>query len=96
MDKEMIKDIKWAAKVFRALNHPLRQAMLQLIADEEKLNVTEIYTQLRIDQTVASAHLSILFAIDAVKKERDGKCINYSLNQVRLIIVREALDILLR
>ena len=55
-------DILQRAKLkVRALNHPLRQKMLTLIKDNgNRMNVTDIYVKLRIEQSVASQHLAIL------------------------------------
>ena len=76
--------LKRAAGVLRAVNHKLRQAMLKLLEDNGRLTVTEIYVRLRLEQSVASQHLAILRNSNAVKTERDGKFIYYSLNTERL------------
>jgi len=78
-EKEILKRAK--AKV-RALNHPLREKMLALIqGNNNKMNVTEIYVKLRIEQSVASQHLAILRHEGLVTTERTGKVINYSVNK---------------
>ena len=65
----------------RALNHPLRQKMLSLIKkNQNRMNVTDIYVKLRIEQSVASQHLSILRNEGLVNTERAGKTIWYSVN----------------
>ncbi len=65
----------------RALNHPLRQSLLQLIeANNNRMNVTDIYTKLRLEQSVASQQLAILRKQGFVKTDRDGKVIWYSIN----------------
>lgn len=68
------------AKV-RALYHPLRQSILVLIRDNgNRMNVTDIYVKLRIEQSVASQHLAILRNEGFVSTEREGKTIWYSVN----------------
>ncbi|MCH5715543.1 ArsR/SmtB family transcription factor [Niabella hibiscisoli] len=68
----------------RAFNHKLRQQILKLIDNQEKVTVTEIYVKLRIEQSVASQHLAILRKADFVKTERDGKFIYYTVNTQRM------------
>jgi DNA-binding transcriptional ArsR family regulator len=56
--------------------------MLSLIqGNGNKMNVTEIYVKLRIEQSVASQHLAILRHEGLVTTERNGKIINYSVNK---------------
>jgi ArsR family transcriptional regulator, virulence genes transcriptional regulator len=76
--------IKKAAVVLRAINHKLRQQIVQLIESNERMTVTEIYIQLRLEQSVASQHLAILRRAGIVKTTRDGKFIWYSVSTQRL------------
>lgn len=86
--KEQIKlnfhTLKKAVLVLRAINHKLRQSMVELLEQSKKLTVTEIYVKLRLEQSVASQHLAILRRAGVVKTERDGKFIYYSLNKDRI------------
>lgn len=79
-----LQNVKKAALILRALNHKLRQQILKLIDDNGRMTVTEIYVQLRLEQSVASQHLAILRKAGFVKTERDGKFIYYSINDSRL------------
>ena len=76
--------VKKSSLILRALNHKLRQNILKLLEDQNKLTVTEIYVQLRLEQSVASQHLSILRRAGIVRTERDGKFIYYLLNNQRI------------
>jgi len=76
--------LKKAALVLRALNHKLRQQLLKLIEEENKITVTEIYVRLRLEQSVASQHLAILRKAGIVNTERDGKFIFYTINYKRI------------
>ena len=49
-------NIKKTAIILRALNHKLRQQMLKLIDEHGKMTVTELYQELRLEQSVASQH----------------------------------------
>lgn len=75
-------EILYKAKMkVRALNHPLRQKMLSLIKDNRnRMNVTDIYVKLRIEQSVASQHLAILRNQGLVTTKREGKTIWYSVD----------------
>jgi DNA-binding transcriptional ArsR family regulator len=70
--------------VLRALNHKLRQQLLKVIHEEQKITVTELYVKLRLEQSVASQHLAILRRTGLVITKRDGKFIYYIINQKRL------------
>ncbi len=76
--------VKKSSLILHALNHKLRQNILKLLEEQGKLTVTEIYVQLRFEQSVASQHLAILRRTGIVKTERDGKFIYYLLNHPRI------------
>jgi DNA-binding transcriptional ArsR family regulator len=87
--------IKKAALVLRALNHKLRQQMIQLLEEQQRMTVTELYVQLRLEQSVASQHLAILRRAGIVKAERDGKFIFYRINEDRVRKINDFVDTLL-
>jgi DNA-binding transcriptional ArsR family regulator len=89
-------NVKKAALVLRALNHKLRQQMLRLLEEQQKMTVTDIYVQLRLEQSVASQHLAILRRAGIVKTERDGKYIYYRVNEERLAQINNLVDDLLK
>lgn len=70
--------------VLRAANHEIRQKIISLLSEKEKLTVTKIYIALRVEQSVASQHLAILRRAGIVDTTREGKFIHYSLNQTKL------------
>lgn len=74
---------KSAAFVLRALNNGLRQKMIKFIHTQKRINVTELYRRLHIEQSVASQHLAILRKEGFVTGKRAGKEIYYSLNYER-------------
>ena len=77
-------NLKKAAMILRALNHRLRQQIVRILDENKKLTVTELYIQLRLEQSVASQHLAILRRAGIVKTERDGKFIHYTINHDRI------------
>lgn len=78
-------EIKKAMIQVRAINHKLRQVMLQYIGQHDKITVTEIFQHLLLEQSVASQHLAILRKAGFVKTKREGKFIYYTVNRQRLL-----------
>jgi DNA-binding transcriptional ArsR family regulator len=78
-------EIKKAVIQLRAINHKLRQIMLQYIGQHERINVTEIFNHLLLEQSVASQHLAVLRKAGFVKTKREGKNIYYSVNRQRVL-----------
>ena len=77
-------ELRKAVIVLRAINHKLRQQIIELLDDKERMAVTDIYVTLRIEQSVASQHLAILRRAGVVRTEREGKFIYYALDRERL------------
>lgn len=76
--------IRKTAVILRAINHPLRQQILQIIFSKQKITVTELYIALRLEQSVASQHLAILRRAGFVKTHRNGKFIQYSVSEKKI------------
>ncbi|HMQ06869.1 MAG TPA: metalloregulator ArsR/SmtB family transcription factor [Saprospiraceae bacterium] len=68
----------------RAVNHKLRQRIIDLLEENDTMTVTDIYIKLRLEQSVASQHLAILRRAGVVDTDRQGKFIYYSLDKDRL------------
>jgi DNA-binding transcriptional ArsR family regulator len=83
---------KKAAMILRALNHKLRQQILKLIDEQQKMTVTEIYVKLRLEQSVASQHLAILRRAGIVVTVREGKFIFYMVDYIRLEQVNQFVE----
>jgi DNA-binding transcriptional ArsR family regulator len=77
-------DLRKAVLVLRAVNHKLRQRMIDLLEESDSMTVTDIYIKLRLEQSVASQHLAILRRAGVVLTDRQGKFIFYSLDKERL------------
>lgn len=77
-------DLRKAVLVLRAVNHKLRQKIIDILEDSDTMTVTDIYIKLRLEQSVASQHLAILRRAGVVLTERQGKFIYYSLDKDRL------------
>lgn len=71
--------LKKADIIIRSLNHKLRFQVIKLLQDKGELTVTEIYSKLKLEQSVASQHLAILRRAGIVETRREGKFIYYNL-----------------
>ncbi len=82
-------NVKKAALILRSLNHKLRQQILKIISEDNKITVTEIYVKLRLEQSVASQHLAILRKAGIVSTQREGKFIYYGINTSRIDAIQK-------
>ncbi len=87
-----IARLEAAASRMRALAHPMRIAIIDMLTDTSKMSVTEIYERLGIEQAAASHHLNILKNKGILISKRDGKKIYYSLRNNTLMQIVECLD----
>jgi len=67
------------AGIFRALAHPTRIAIVELLRDEGEVPVSRIYEQLGLEQTNASQHLAVLRSKQIVIGRKDGNQVFYAL-----------------
>ncbi len=88
-------NVKKASLILRSLNHKLRQQIIKIINENEKLAVTEIYVKLRLEQSVASQHLAILRKAGIVATKREGKFVYYTINAQRVAAIEEFVSKLL-
>ena len=68
-----------AASKLRALAHPMRVAIIELLDKHKELNVTEIYEYLGLEQAATSHHLNLLKNRGVLKSKRKGKNTYYSI-----------------
>jgi DNA-binding transcriptional ArsR family regulator len=87
-----IQKLELAASKLRAMAHPMRIAIIDLLTENKKLTVTEIYERLSIEQASASHHLNILKNKGLLESKRDGKMILYSLKTTVLANVIECIN----
>ncbi len=59
MSKET-QNYEGLAEVFKAIGHPIRIAILNLLCNCDRLTVKNIYEKLKIEQPIASRHLGIM------------------------------------
>ncbi len=68
-----------ATETLRAVAHPIRLTIIDLLSKNGELSVTEIHERLDIEQAIASHHLRILKNKRVVRVNRVGKNSYYDL-----------------
>lgn len=69
-----------STETLRAIAHPYRIAIIDLLYNQGQMSVTDIWTKLNIEQAVASHHLRILKNSNVVVVQREGKNSLYQLS----------------
>jgi ArsR family transcriptional regulator len=69
-----------ATETLRAIAHPIRLAIIEMLERRNQMNVTEIFEELEIEQAIASHHLRILKDKNVVYLKRVGKNSYYYLS----------------
>lgn len=87
-----INFLETSTEVLRAVAHPIRIAIVDLLQKSTKLSVTEIHERLEIEQAIASHHLRILKDKRVVSAQRDGKNTFYSLTNPEFNQIIESLE----
>ena len=87
--------LETATETLRAIAHPHRLLIVEMLHRKHSMNVTEIYEELKIEQAVASHHLRILKDRGIVSVRRDGKNSIYALTDDSWFQIIEVLGKLL-
>ena len=88
--------VQLLARTLKAIAHPVRLSVIEMLRDGSKRSVTEIYTRLNADQSAISHHLILLKDRGILASDRNGKFINYYLKRTEVLelidCLSEALD----
>ncbi|NVO86417.1 helix-turn-helix transcriptional regulator [Hymenobacter sp. P5252] len=76
------------AFILKTTAHPTRIAIVQLLAQQEGLSVTDISEKLHVEQSLLSHHLTGMKLKGILSSTREGKSIFYSLK------MREVVDVI--
>lgn len=87
-----VRKLEEAAGKLRAISHPMRIAIIGLLEAKGKMNVTDIYETLKIEQASASHHLNILKTKGVLSSKRDGKNTFYFLKSNALSQVIDCIE----
>ncbi|GAB3308361.1 ArsR/SmtB family transcription factor [Hymenobacter tenuis] len=76
------------AFILKTTAHPTRIAIVQLLASQESLSVTDISEKLNVEQSLLSHHLTGMKLKGILSSHREGKNIFYTLK------MREVVDVI--
>ncbi len=91
-EKVEILKLERAAEMLKAIAHPIRIAIINLLEQKKQMSVTQIHEGLSIEQAVASHHLSILKNKGILASKREGKNSYYFLKHERLTQIIDCID----
>src|SRR5262245_31699864 len=75
---------RFKAVIVRALAHPTRIAIVELLRDEREVPVSRIHERLDLEQANVSQHLAVLRSRHLVTARKDGNQVFYSLRDPTL------------
>lgn len=80
--------LEFASEVFKAISHPIRLRILNILVEEDLINVTSLSESLSLEQPLISHHLGILKRAFIVKSKKEGREVNYflELKQIKEIM----------
>ena len=81
MNIKDIDQLKKEGKRLSIVSHPLRLLILDYIKKNEPVFVSQIYKDLKLEQSVTSSQLGYLRKAELLKTMREGKKVYYSLNR---------------
>jgi ArsR family transcriptional regulator len=84
--------LETATETLRAVAHPHRLLIVEMLHKQKSMNVTEMYERLGIEQAVVSHHLRILKDRGVVAVRRDGKNSYYFLTHEAYFQILEVMD----
>lgn len=76
-----------SSRVLHALAHPLRMRIVTFVRERRRATVQAICRELDIEQSLASQQLRILRQAGVARSERDGKHVNYLVDEARYATV---------
>ena len=96
MTKNIINavELKKTHRTLNTIDHPKRLELLNELSIKSKMNVTQIYTKLKLKQAETSHHLKKLRDTGILVSKREGKEIYYSINPAMVKKVNDCIDIL--
>lgn len=90
--EEFTTDQQELANFAKALSHPARIAIIQLLAEKKEIKTGNISDDLPISRTTVSQHLKALKEMGIIIGTIDGLKIHYCLNMGKLEEIKKALN----
>ena len=86
------EQLEKAANMLKAIAHPMRISIINILEEGKQLTVTEIQEMVGIEQSTASHHLGILKDKGVLASKRDGKNTFYYLKHDTLSSIVECIS----
>lgn len=86
------EELEFAASILKAVAHPIRLGILQLLDQEERLSVNEICERINSEQSLTSHHLSNMKLKGILGSKREGQRVYYYLKLPALNNLLNCLD----
>ncbi len=80
MEENDIILLRKSIKTLKALDNPWRQKIVNLLMEKEQMSVTDLMYILRIDQSLVSQHIAVLYKSGFLRREKKSKYVYYSLD----------------
>ncbi|MDD5569595.1 MAG: metalloregulator ArsR/SmtB family transcription factor [Bacteroidales bacterium] len=84
--------INEAVDKLKAIAHPIRLDIIELLGRNKKMTVTEIYIELNLEQAITSHHLGILRDKGILRAVRKGKNIYYIIKQENILKIIDCIS----
>lgn len=81
-----------AASILKAVAHPIRLSILQLLNTNERLSVNDICEQLKSEQSLTSHHLSNMKLKGILGSKREGQRVYYYLKLTELTSILKCME----
>ncbi|TVR77061.1 MAG: ArsR family transcriptional regulator [Chitinophagaceae bacterium] len=86
------KKLFQCASMLKAIAHPSRMAIVDLLGKKKELIVTDIYRLLEMEQAAVSHHLGILKSNGLLEFRKDGKNTYYSLAKIEVLQIIQCIE----
>lgn len=90
--KLSVIQLETAANMLKAMAHPMRIAIMNMLDESKELSVTQIHEKLDIEQSTASHHLGILKDKGILFSKREGKNTLYSIKHENFKSIVECIN----
>lgn len=85
-------ELEFAASILKAIAHPIRLAVVQILSQKERLSVNEICEHVGSEQSLTSHHLSNMKLKGILGSQREGQRVYYYLKLPALTNLLNCLD----
>ena len=86
------EELEFAASILKAVAHPIRLSIVQILSQEERLSVNEICIRVGSEQSLTSHHLSNMKLKGILGSQREGQRVFYYLKVPALTSLLNCLD----